>query len=63
MESVRVTTRRRRDRTTAERREADADNVIEKRFNAVEKIRRRALSNRESNASAANTEKFFGVTM
>jgi hypothetical protein len=37
--------------------------VIEKRFNAVEKIRPAALPKREASVSAANTEKFFGVTM
>jgi hypothetical protein len=62
----RPATRRFRAAGTAQRRRSVAtptDNVIEKRFNAVEKIRSEALSKREAGVSAATAEKFFGVSM
>jgi hypothetical protein len=40
-----------------------ADNVIEKRFNAVEKIRPRAPPKREASVCEPTAEKFFSATV
>ena len=45
-----------------EERAAGSDNVIEKRFNAVEKIRPEAPPKREASVSAPTAEKFSGMT-